>query len=183
MLVETCLRNEALIPILKKIGYSSFLIEGGGAVATIGRITLTAEKYPHGEIDKAFSRGHLVFFRPNSRDSLIKVINDERVCCVVLDNTNLHLYKRPLVRLMVRKGKFVEVWLRSSSHEVVRRAIELGNRGLKTVFSSCPSKISEVWSPISKLNYLLILGASSPLALTWIYSFPLELYRNASANY
>lgn len=173
-----------LVPTLKEIGYSRFLLEGGiGKAGLMNRITLTAGKYPYDEINKVVGRYRLILIRPTSRDCLVKAINDERICCLVFDNMNYYLYKESLARLLMRKGKLVEVWLHSSSHEAVRRAIKLGSRGVKLVFSSCPSRLSEVWTPISKLNYLVVLGAPTQLGIVWLFSFPQEMYNNASAHH
>ncbi len=43
--------------------------------------------------------------------------------------------------------------------------------------------INEIWTPISKLNYLVIHGADEEEALRWIYDNPLKLLIHASSNY
>ncbi|MEM4080420.1 MAG: hypothetical protein QXY37_03770 [Metallosphaera sp.] len=165
---------------MKSLGFSRFVLEYSAASEAGEDIRIRRTFYSGVSNPSRTSTNEILFFKPSSRENLVKALNDYRIHGISLDRTNYHLLKKNLLHLIKIKNKFIEIRLNESSSELIRRSIEWGYNNIKIVFSSCASTISDVWPPLSLFNYLLIHGASSSRAIVWISRYPMELFNIVS---
>lgn len=175
--METCILDPRLVEVSRKLGFQRYLIETRKDLREEGlrrRVTL------QGDSRSASPNNSIVFFRPLSRGQLVKALNDPGVHGISVDNDNFYLLRKNLLNLSKSKEKFIEIRLSNSSSNVIRRAIEWGYKGAKIVFSSCASRISELWAPLSLVNYITFHGAYMEDVISWVYTNPLELFQLVS---
>uniref|UniRef100_A0A2U9IU94 RNase P subunit p30 n=1 Tax=Metallosphaera hakonensis JCM 8857 = DSM 7519 TaxID=1293036 RepID=A0A2U9IU94_9CREN len=180
--METCIRDPSLIDPLNKIGYTKFIVEFDPVIEKV-EVRLRRRLTFRGSLEskRLLQRDDVInFLKPLERAQLIKALNDKKVHGISIDKNNFHLLKKNLLNLVNIKEKYIEINLNNSTSQVIRRAIEWGHKGTKIVFSSCASKISEIWPPLSLFNYLVLHGASIPDIITWINTYPLELFEIVS---
>ncbi|MCP6729189.1 hypothetical protein NLI87_07910 [Metallosphaera sedula] len=178
MLVETCIQDPKLIEISSRLGFQGYIVESRKLdearwQGVKKRLTLVGDS-------QVSPNTPIVFSKPLSRTQLVKVLNDIKIHGISLDNDNFYLLKKNLLNLAKSKGKYIEIRLNSSSSSVIRRAIEWGYKGAKVIFSSCASRKSELWAPLSLVNYLAFHGADMKDVITWVYTYPLELFKLVS---
>ncbi|QKQ99903.1 hypothetical protein GWK48_05515 [Metallosphaera tengchongensis] len=187
MLVETCLFNIDIKGVLDSLGYNAYLLESKVKVKdiTLNDVRMRKTFLHEREFNRYFSKNSntIYFVKPSSRSAIIKALNDPRVNGISVDNSNYKLVKKNLLNLSISNKKYLEIILNSSSSEVIRRAIEWGYRGARTIFSICVEKVSDIWSPLSVFNYLILHGASPSYVASWLFTYPSELFINGTNVY
>ncbi|EWG07290.1 MAG: RNAse P subunit p30 [Candidatus Aramenus sulfurataquae] len=182
MLVETCIKNPALFPILKKIGYSEGILEEVNSQSRWRRVTIPFSD-PEGFRRRAssFEKNVLVFAKPLNRQALRYALSQERVIAITIDNDNwMLLTRRASLNMIRQQGKLVEVYM-SASSGIIFKVIPLAYKWFNVVFSSCASDMTQLWPPLSKVNYLVIHGADEEEAIRWVYDNPSKLLLYASS--
>ncbi|AAK41036.1 RNase P subunit p30 [Saccharolobus solfataricus] len=176
LIVESCILNSKLFPYAKRLGYNTIFSEDG--LVGIKRVTIKVEN--GNQLKKAFkkqfvSKEVLVFVKPLSIDALKYAVINKRVNAVVLDDDNIRIFKKSMLNLLRSYGKFVEISLKSSSG-LLYNAILFAYKWIPNIiFSSYASSFDEIWSPISKISYLTVLGADEEEAYKFVIINPIKL--------
>jgi len=174
-LIETCLLDSSLMPFLQAAGYSNYLLEG--------RERLTIELYDSEKLRHQNSSGFLLFVKPMSQNAFRKALMDSKVNAISLDDTNVRLVRREILNLLRIHRKPLEILLNSSSSLTISNSIGWGRKWIDTMFfSSCATTISEIWSPLVKMNYLVVHGATEVEALSWVFHSPRRFILLAHSN-
>lgn len=174
MLIETCVLDHRLNTILKTVGYDNFISEDG--LEGYRRISITA-KNSKSIINflKSNPKG-LVFVKPLSVDALKYSILNERVSAIILSYENLHFFKKTMLNLIRQYEKPVEVQLRNFNSLVLRKLILWSYKWISTpLISSCAKTLEEIWTPLAKIDLLVVHGAEEEDAIEWIYFSPQKL--------
>ncbi|ARM75910.1 RNase P p30-like protein [Acidianus manzaensis] len=184
MLIETCIRDDRLSKYVYLLGYHDFIQEGNGG--KIRRLTIYANSKAEllHKINQIKSTKYIIFCKTNNAEVLRECIKREKISAIVLDSSNINIFRKKSILNMIRtNNKIVDVWLPFSSSYVISKVIIWGYKWINNIlFSSCASKFNEIWSPLSKINFLVCHGADEELATYWILMSPLVLMSNASSN-
>lgn len=168
------------------MGYTKF-IEEGNKEGELKRATIITNNKTElfKEVNKLKYRRIFIFCKTNNAEVLRTCIKLDEISGIVLDSSNINLFKKKTILNMIREyNKLIDVWLPNSSSYVISKAVVWGYRWINNiVFSSCAKKFNELWSPLSKINYLVIHGADEELATYWVVISPQVLVSNASNNY
>lgn len=186
MLIETCVYNKDLEKYLHIAGYTKFLEEGNKSELRRTTIYTNNKSDLLKKIRSIEHKGRFfIFCKTNNAEVLRTCIKLSEVSGIVLDSTNINLFKKKTILNMIREyDKIVDVWLPYSSSFVISKIAIWGYKWINNiVFSSCAKKLNEIWSPLSKINYLVVHGADEELATYWITISPQVLISNASNNY
>lgn len=181
MLVETCVKKSDLLYVLRRIGYSEGILEGTGSNKWKRATVSFSEPESFREKLASIKRDVLIFAKPLNRQALRYALSQERVIAITIDEDNWKLLNRKSSLNMLRQqGKFVEVPMMASSG-VIFRVIRLAYKWFDVVFSSCASELTQLWPPLSKVNYLVIHGADEEEAIRWVYDNPNKLLLSTSS--
>jgi ribonuclease P/MRP protein subunit RPP1 len=185
LLIETCIRNHELLPVLKKVGYSvSFLDEDSQYSYKYLRKTIIASNLKDFRNSvNLVNKKRMIFLKPLSKEVLRYGIISNKVIGIVIDDSNFKILRKSALNLLRQYNKFVEIPLPNSSSYLLYRIIPLSYKWFNVIFSSYSRDLNEIWTPISKLNYLVIHGADEEEALRWIYDNPLKLLIHVSNSY
>lgn len=185
MLIETCIKNYDLLPVLKKVGYNITFLEDNFQYSYkyLRKTIIASNLKEFNNSIAAIKKKRMIFLKPLSKDVLRYGIINSKISGIIIDNSNFKIIKKTSLNLLRQYNKFVEVPLPTSSSYLIYKIIPLAYKWFNVVFSSYSQDINEIWTPISKLNYLVIHGADEEEALRWIYENPLKLLIYASNNY
>lgn len=118
----------------------------------------------------------LKFVKPLSAEAFRAALMDHLVFALTIDESNVRLVRREVLSLARIHNKPIELLLNHSSSRTISTAIKWGRRWVHTIFfSSCASKMSEVWPPLVKVNFLVVHGATEAEALSWVFHSPLKV--------
>ncbi|ACP48538.1 RNase P subunit p30 [Sulfolobus islandicus Y.N.15.51] len=183
LVVESCILNSRLFPYVKRLGYNMVFSEDG--LVGIKRVTIKAENGNQLKkmLKKPFiERDVLVFVKPLSIDALKYAIINKRVNAVILADDNMRIFKKSMLNLLRYYDKFVEVSLKSSSG-LLYNAIVFAYKWIPNIiFSSYASDFNEIWSPISKISYLTVLGADEEEAYKFVILNPIKLLNELNST-
>lgn len=183
MLIETCVYNRSLENYLYLVGYTKFIQEGNQG--DLRRVTIFTNNKSElfKKIGFLTSKKTFIFCKTNDPETLRTCIKLPKISGIVLDSTNINLFRKKTILNMIRDhDKIVDVWLPFSSSYVINKVIIWGYKWINNIlFSSCATKFNEIWSPLSKINYLVIHGADEELATYWITISPLVLINNVAS--
>ncbi|AOL15758.1 RNase P subunit p30 [Sulfolobus sp. A20] len=176
LVIEPCILNSDVFPYAQKLGYNLTFAEDGKV--GIKRITIRTDSIDALRRTLANlkrERKQLIFIKPLSLDSLRYSIIDKRVNVIVIDGENIKVLKKTMLNLIRFHNKFVEVPLKSSRIVVYRMLMYAYKWIPNVIFSSYAEDYNELWSPISKIDYLNILGADEEEAFKFALLNPIKL--------
>lgn len=183
LVIESCILNSKLLPYAEKLGYNLVFSEDG--VAGIKRVTLKGinTNYLKKQINRLKSKNVLIFIKPLTLDSLKYAIVNKGVNAIVLDDDNVRIFKKTMLNLIRINDKFVEIPLKSSINTIYFGITIAYKWAPNIIFSSCANEFNELWSPISKIDYLTVLGADEEEVYKFVLFNPMKLlYEFNSTN-
>lgn len=181
LLIEPCIKNEKISYLARKVGYDILFIENG---FPLSRITIPL-RHSSNFLKNVnnYKNYDLIVVKPLSIEALRVSILSKAIHMIHIDNDNFYLMRKSMLNLIKIKNKFIEINLNSSSSYIIYKSILWGYKWIKNlIFSLCAKETYELWSPSSKLSYIIIHGADEEMAMKWVFINPQLLLYHVTRN-
>ncbi|MCY0849191.1 RNase P p30-like protein [Sulfuracidifex metallicus] len=177
--IEPCIMKPDLQRYLNVLGYSSGLVEAKTSSSSkFTRYTLHKGEIKNFRNVMQKNRNTILFSKPYDIETLRFSVLTSEISGITVDDSNIKIFRKAMLNLINYNKKIVEISLKSSSF-VISRAISWGYKwSFPLIFSSFAQEFNEIWPLVSKINYLIVHGASQVQAYKWVLNEPFKLFSN-----
>ncbi|MEM0174293.1 MAG: RNase P p30-like protein [Sulfolobaceae archaeon] len=183
LIVEACVLSHELIPILKKVGYDIGIIEGNKNLLSRKTIEVKDDNILSSFLRSSKKFKGIIVVKPLSISTLRYSILSKQVKMLQFDDENAHLLKKNMINLLKNKEKYIEINLNKISFFNLYKILLNFKIHRNIILSACAKHYSEIWPPLSKLNYVSIIGIPEELGIQWIFLNPNRLIISVSRGY
>ncbi len=122
MLIETCVKNHELLPVLQKIGYDISFLEDDfqNSYKYMRKTIITSNLKDFKNSVASIGKKKMIFLKPLSKDVLRFGIISDRISSIIIDDSNFKILKKTSLNLLRQYNKFVEIPLTSSSYLIYK---------------------------------------------------------------
>lgn len=177
--IEPCIRRQELLNYLKVAGYDVGILEERGRDSSIHvkkRYTLAKNDIKNFRNVLKKDKNLILFSKPYDIESLKFSILESNIKAISIDDSNIRVFRKAMLNLININNKILEISLKSSSF-VINRVISWGYRwSFPMIFSSYANDFNEIWPVLSKIDYLIVHGASETMAYRWVLIEPFKLF-------
>ncbi|BBG24421.1 hypothetical protein [Sulfuracidifex tepidarius] len=177
--IEPYIRRQELLSYLKIAGYNAGIVEERGKNIpdhVKRRYTLMKNDIKNFRNILKRDKNIILFSKPHDIDTLRFSILESDIKAISIDDSNIRIFRKAMLNLININNKILEISLKSSSF-VINRAISWGYRwSFPMIFSSYANEFNELWPVLSKIDYLILHGASETMAYRWVLIEPFKLF-------